>query len=219
MSLKRIRAAWRRGGGLVAGGVALDLVADRWWERRCGIDAAGLVRIETLVTEWRGLHDYFPTSRRVFRALMGHVEIRPREDVFVDFGSGKGRALILAAQYPFKRVVGVEISEALSRSARANVAAWPGRFTCPDIEITTDDAAAYGIPSDGTVMYFYNPFHGPVLRAVFEAIARSRACRPRPVWVVFNNTSHFRAMEREFAWLRPIARPVYEHECAVYQAV
>ncbi len=218
MSLKRIRAAWRKGGARLAASVAIDRVHDYWWERRFGIDAAGLIPIEKLVAEWQGLHDYFPSSRRVFRQLMAHVDIRPGQDVFVDVGSGKGRALLMAAQYPFKRIVGIEISEALNQAARRNLARWAGSLACPDIDLWTGDAAECPIPSDATVVYFYNPFHGPTLHAVFEAIARSQALSPRPIWVLFNNIDHLRAIEPNFPWLKPVARPMFEHACGVYLA-
>lgn len=218
MSLKRIGAAWRRGGAKLAAKVAVDRVGDYWWERRFGIDTAGLIPIETLVEEWRGFHDYFPSARTAFRELMAHVEIRPGRDVFVDIGSGKGRAVLMAAQYPFKRIVGIEISEALNSAARRNLDSWTGGLACPQIELVTGDAARCGIPNDATVVYLYNPFHGPTLAAVFEAIGRSLALAPRRIWILFNNTAHFRALEADYPWLVPVARPSFEHACGVYLA-
>ena len=41
--------------------------------------------------------------------------------VFVDLGSGKGRTLLLASEYPFRRIVGVELSPKLHRIAKTNV--------------------------------------------------------------------------------------------------
>jgi SAM-dependent methyltransferase len=199
--------------------MAVELITDFCWERRVGIDTTGLIPIETLVDDWHGLHDYFPSSRSAFRRLMEHIDIRPGEDVFVDVGSGKGRALLLAAQYPFRRIVGIEISDALNAAARRNVARWSGQRACSDIEIRAGDAARCPIPDDGTIFYFYNPFHGLTLQAVFDAIARSQASFPRRIWVVFNNTSHFQAIESDLSWLRPVARPAFEHACGIYLAL
>jgi SAM-dependent methyltransferase len=216
VSLKRIGSAWRRGGAKLAAAVALDWVRDYWWERRFGIDTAGLTPIESLVAEWQGFHDYFPSNRKVFHELLAHVDILPGRDVFVDIGSGRGRALLMAAQYPFKRIVGIEISAVLNQAARRNLDSWSGGLVCPEIELWTGDAADFGIPSDATVVYFYNPFHGPTLSAVFEAIARSQARSPRKIWILFNNTQHFRALEGAFPWLAAVARPTFEHACGVY---
>jgi trans-aconitate methyltransferase len=198
--------------------VVLDRASDFCWERYFGVDSTGLIPIETMVPNWHGCHDYFPSARRSFHRLMAHIDIRAGHDVFVDFGAGKGRALLLAAQYPFKRVIGIEISETLSREAERNVARWSGASACADIDIWTGDAACYAIPADATVFYFYNPFHGRILTTVFKAIERSRAIAPRRIWVVFNNTTHFLAIERQFPWLKAIARPSFEHACGVYLA-
>lgn len=216
MSLNRICAAWRRGGAKLATSVALDRVHDYWWERRLGIDTAGLIPIESLVAEWRGFHDYFPSSRRVFHELLAHVDLVPGDDVFVDIGSGKGRALLMAAQYPFKRIIGIEISEVLNKMARRNLDNWTGDLACRDIQLWTGDAAACYIPNDATIIYFYNPFHGRTLLAVFEAIARSQLMSPRRIWILFNNTRHFTALEPHFPWRVPVARPAFEHNCGVY---
>jgi SAM-dependent methyltransferase len=216
MSWKRIGAAWREGGPRRAVRVFADRIGDFWWEKRTGIDTGGLIPIETLVTRWDGFHDYFPSSRRTFHRLMQYVDIRPGRDVFLDIGSGKGRALLMAAQYPFKRCVGIEISAELNAAARRNIARWSGRLACPRIEICTCDAAHFPIPDDATVLYFYNPFHGPTLHAVFGAIARSQANAPRRLSILFNNTRHFRALESSFPWLQPLARPTFDHACAIY---
>jgi SAM-dependent methyltransferase len=218
MSLKRVASAWQRGGAALAVRVVLDRVSDFCWERYFGIDSAGLIPIETLLPDWQSCHDYFPSSRRSFHGLMAHLDIRDGHDVFVDFGAGKGRALLMAAQYPFKRVVGIEISDRLSRQAQRNVARWSGPLVCADIDIRTGDASRYVIPPDATVFYFYNPFHGQPLMTVLDAIGRSRMVAPRRIWVVFNNTAHFLRIEQQFPWLKLIARPSFEHACGVYLA-
>jgi len=218
MSWKRIGAAWREGGARRAIRVLADRIGDFCWERRAGIDTGGLIPIETLVANWDGFHDYFPSSRRTFHRLMQHVDIQAGRDVFLDIGSGKGRALLMAAQYPFKRIVGIEVSAELSVAARRNLARWSGRRACSHIEIYTCDAAEFPIPNDATVLYFYNPFHGPTLHAVFDAIARSQASAPRRLWILFNNTKHLRSLEPLFPWLQPVVRPTFDHPCAIYLA-
>jgi cyclopropane fatty-acyl-phospholipid synthase-like methyltransferase len=53
------------------------------------------------------------TDYRSFRRVMRHIGVR-EQDVFLDYGSGLGRVLLMAAQYPFRRVLGVELSAAVS---------------------------------------------------------------------------------------------------------
>jgi tRNA1(Val) A37 N6-methylase TrmN6 len=60
-------------------------------------------------------------------------------DVFVDFGSGKWRAIFWAARYPFRRVIGVELSAQLNALARRNINRNRHRLTCRDIHLVTAD--------------------------------------------------------------------------------
>jgi SAM-dependent methyltransferase len=215
--LRRILDAYALGGPVrvanVVGARIVDAALDRW----LGIRAAGLVPIESLVTDWADLHDYYPTSFRTFVRLLAYVPAEAYSGTFVDVGSGKGRVLALAARRPFRSVVGIEISEALNAIARDNVARVGRHLKCHDVRVLTADAAAVTMPDDATVFYFYNPFHGPPLSAVLANIEASLARRPRAATVIFNNTRHIAKREVEFPWLRPVARLEREHPCAVYR--
>jgi SAM-dependent methyltransferase len=119
------------------------------------------------------------------RALRG-VSITAR-DVFVDFGSGKGRVVAQAARYPFGRVVGVEISEDLTAMARANIEDARPRLACQDIELVTSDALSYDIPADMTMAYLHNPFGGEVFQRVIDRIIHSVDRSPRQLTLIYVN--------------------------------
>src|SRR3954471_2990982 len=88
-------------------------------DRRRGLTTAGDAdNVELGIADLRN-HWYVPTDYETFERAMRHVEVKP-EDVFVDFGSGKGRIVILAAALPFRRVIGVEFSAQLHEIAFAN---------------------------------------------------------------------------------------------------
>jgi SAM-dependent methyltransferase len=91
---------------------------------------------------------------------------------FVDLGSGMGRVLFLASAYPFRQVIGVEISPALHQIARDNLSAWKGRSRCRDIRLVRANAATCALPPGALIVYLYNPFRGAVLEAVVERLAR-----------------------------------------------
>lgn len=119
------------------------------------------------------------------RRMLRRREVGPH-DVFVDFGSGKGRVLLqAAARYPFARVIGVEISEALNDIARANVAKRRDGLAGRDIELVTADAVAYEVPDSMTVGYFYYPFVGETFRRVMENIVASHTRRPRRIRLIY----------------------------------
>src|SRR5262245_30254566 len=62
------------------------------------------------------------TRPRTFARIMQTMKIRPEDYVFVDFGSGKGRIVMLASELPFKKIIGVELSAKLHDVTHKNVA-------------------------------------------------------------------------------------------------
>jgi SAM-dependent methyltransferase len=215
--MRRIVAAWRRGGVGRAARTVWGRWNDRRIERRSGADTAGLIPIETLVEDWRGCHDYFPTPYAELETVLRSLGPGP-DDVFVDIGSGKGRALAIAARFPFARIVGVEISPELCESARALVARAGGGFQCRDIEIVEADAGGFEIPADATILYLYNPFHGPRLESLFDAIAASLEAHPRRLTILYNNPAHFEPIESRFPWLSRLRVLELEYRWIVYSA-
>ncbi len=120
----------------------------------------------------------------VFRSLMQQY-VRPSgNDVFIDYGSGLGRAVILAATFPFRRVIGVEFSSELNQRAAAILDTVRGRLACRNIELITADAGTYELPDDVNVVYFFNPFEGALFRRVIDNVKTSLLRAPRPMTIL-----------------------------------
>jgi SAM-dependent methyltransferase len=215
--LNRIANAWARGGVRLAARVILARLADSVQERVLRIRSAGLVPIESLIPQWRDCHDYFPTTIGDFRRVLNDLAI-DANDVFVDYGCGKGRVLILASAYRFAGIIGVEISEVLAAAARVNVDRALRADAHARIAIVNCNARDFAVPHDASVLYFYNPFHGDILRAVFERVRRSLHENPRRLYVIFNNPRHFEAIERDCPWLVRKRTYRFEHDVVVYEA-
>jgi SAM-dependent methyltransferase len=128
---------------------------------------------------------YVPSEWTALRRALRSLDVG-RDDVFVDFGSGKGRAVLAAARLPFKRVVGVEVSEVLTEVAGRNVERSAHRLRCRDVDLVRADALEFQIPDDVTVAYFFCPFTGSVFRAVIERLIASYDRSPRRLRVVYN---------------------------------
>jgi hypothetical protein len=142
-----------------------------------------------------------------------------RDDVFTDFGSGKGPAVLVAATFPFRRAIGVEISDDLTRSARANLARSRLHPRAGSVEFIATDVLDYEIPDDLSVVYLYNPFTGLLFARFIERLLRSLERRPRPLRLIYNypfehsyviETGRFRPIDLSYsywpAWYR---RPGY----------
>lgn len=125
-----------------------------------------------------------------FVQAMRSVDIELDEAVFIDFGSGKGRALLLASAYPFRRIIGIEFAAELHAAATANFAARAaGGGEAVPVELIHGDATAYELPDDPLVLFLYNPFDAPVIAAVARRAMASWQANPRPMRIVYINPS------------------------------
>jgi hypothetical protein len=165
-----------------------DLRRAREFDARYGIDTAGVVHLRSLEIDSTNRDfgvRYEGTNPDWFRDLIGALPIDYRDFAFVDFGAGKGRALVLASEFPFRRIVGVEFAPELAAAARRNVTSFRSdRQQCREFEVVCADAVDFTIPDEPAVLYFYNPFGEPVLGRVLANVRRSFEEAPRPLYLV-----------------------------------
>ena len=107
---------------------------------------------------------------------------------FVDAGAGKGRALLLAAELPFRKTIGVELNEELARIAQRNIARW-SRVTRSHAKICIlhQDAARFRWPRTPLVVYLNNPFDCALVEQMAAKLAAVAASNSRPVDIVYVN--------------------------------
>lgn len=161
-------------------------VATGLYERRWGSDTGGRVMLEELGLAGEERTRYEPSEWQALRRMLAPREVGPH-DVFVDFGSGKGRAVLRAAQYPFGRVVGVELADELSQVARRNLERNRARLRVTDVELVTADVLDYEIPDDLTVAYLNNPFTGELFATVLARLLESVDRHPRRLRLLYRN--------------------------------
>jgi len=150
-------------------------------------------------------HQYFPTEPWLFEQIMQALPIDFREFTFVDLGSGKGRVLLMAASFGFKRTIGVEFMPEWHRIAQENMRKFAA--TCPiasPIENFCMDARDFDFPARPLVVYLFNPFPEPVLAAVLEQLRQSMVANPRPVFVAYRYPE-FDSLIQKSGWLRKSA--------------
>lgn len=133
-----------------------------------------------------GISAHEGTNPLVFAVVLRHARFATDRQVFLDFGSGKGRALILAARHGFAMAIGVESSAELCAVARTNIARYARRH--PGVlHVTCADAAHFEVPVEVTVAYFFNPFGATTMSAVIDRIGESLARVPRDFHVIYLN--------------------------------
>ena len=206
------------------------------FDERFGVETSGLVY--DLPTGH--LHDaynngYFAVAPSLFRGIFDRLDLDYRRFTFVDVGSGKGRALLLASSYPFAEVIGVELSPRLDRIARTNIARYAGRYSpdsIPRVHSLRADAAEFCWPPAPLVVYMWNAFTEPVMVQVLENLRAALAEQPREMYLVYVHPE-LEAMLDGLAWLERLwsaeiamseedysawAFPTRTEICAVYRA-
>jgi SAM-dependent methyltransferase len=127
---------------------------------------------------------YVPSSWHVLPRALRYLGVSD-DDVFADFGCGKGRVVLQAARWPFRRVIGVEISPDLADIAREGLAARRHQQRCRNVEIVVADITQYRVPDDLTIGYLYHPFRGETFDAFLGAVVESMDRCPRRVRLIY----------------------------------
>jgi SAM-dependent methyltransferase len=161
-------------------------VAQFLFERRYRLDTSDEVLLDDVGLAHEERADYRPTGWMTLKRILPEEEVSA-EDVFVDLGSGKGRAVFLAAQYPFRRVIGVELSPELHAVAEQNLRRYDGKLGGTRIELVNGDALAYELPPDVSVVFLFNPFGGELFSGVVANLLRSLDEHPRRLRVIYVN--------------------------------
>jgi len=173
---------------------------EKHFDRRFGISTFGieydLVSLGAAGPHVAQAEAYEPIQIPVFNAIMSAARIDPRQYSFIDFGCGKGRALVLAAEHGFKRIIGIEFASSLYELAAHNIAVYRGRKThAPPIDLHCADAVQLQIPDEDAMLFFYNPFNDEVLSAVCRNVENAYRARPRSLVVAYRNPVHSQVFE------------------------
>jgi SAM-dependent methyltransferase len=154
-------------------------------DRGRGIETSREVNLADLGLDAPGRVRYEPSGWMNLRRILRSKDVSPN-DVFVDLGSGKGRVILEAARYPFRRVIGVEIAAQLTAVARLNVAACHDRARCGTIELVTADVVEYRLPADVTIAYLYNPFRAATFELFLTRLIDILDSDPRPFRLIYS---------------------------------
>jgi SAM-dependent methyltransferase len=161
------------------------------FDRRYGTETSRSIKFDSFLATgddvmplWR----YFATLEGPFDRIMGALDESEQRRTFVDLGCGKGKALLLASDFPFRRIVGVELSPALLETARRNVRVYRSpRQRCREFELVRADAAEWEAPTEDLVVYLFQPFPAEIMAATIGNLERSLDRHPRAVSIVYQN--------------------------------
>ena len=150
--------------------------AARRFDRQFHVDTSGWIDGKNLDGGENARHAtaYDGVLPGPFREVMDQIGIDFAQYWFIDFGSGKGRAVFLAAEHPFARIVGLEFSPRLHEAARSNCTTYRNAAqACKAIELHCMDATQFDLPEVPTVLFFFNPFREEIMQPVAVKVQKS----------------------------------------------
>ncbi|MDP9140139.1 MAG: class I SAM-dependent methyltransferase [Pseudomonadota bacterium] len=189
----------------------------RGWQRihpfdiEHGIEASGYMPADECArgSELAGqVNPYGGSQPSVVRASLSLLPDLQRY-AFVDLGCGKGRPLVVASEFPFQRVVGVELAPPLADIARENArivaAAYPDRT---GIDIEVGDATMSTPPADCVVYFLYNPFDETLIRKLINRLELDLQGQLRHAFFVYYNPVHSAVLDQSKAFARWSAQTI-----------
>jgi len=144
---------------------------------------------------------YEPSPYQITTKIIQELSIDHTRFSFLDFGSGKGRVLLIASQLPFKSVIGIEFSRELCEVAKGNIAKIsPSKCAASWIECVHTDVMEYKLPGNPLVCYFYNPFDQVIMELVVGRLVESLREIPREMYVIYLNPEHRKLFDNSGLW-------------------
>ncbi len=161
-------------------------------EKKYGIDTVGADELKSL--EKKGIditHStiYMPVSYPLLEELFEQLNTKPLYH-FLDIGSGKGRAICVAAHHGFNELTGIDLSKKLCMIAEKNLALTRLKKTLINYTIINNDAFYFDIPVDADCIFLFNPFDDVIMSAVVQNICNSLQSFPRSLYILYVNPLH-----------------------------
>lgn len=158
---------------------------------------------------------YQPTEPALFHEMLAAVRTNFVGFTFIDLGSGKGRTLLLASEYPFRRIIGLELLPELNRIAQENLRKYKSETQkCFCLESCCGDARDFVFPAEPTMLYLFNPLPVAGLAGVIANLDQSLRANPRKIVVLYHNPLHEEILS-ESAFLRKTGGT---HQYSVHEA-
>jgi hypothetical protein len=173
--------------------------ADYDWDYRVNTTSGAVGWRDRLLGQFHSA--YQPTEPAAFHEMLNALQQSSSRDqnpnrtvldfrdfTFIDLGSGKGRTLLMASDYPFRRIVGVELLPSLHQIAQQNLRQYKSEAQkCFTFESICADATAVPFPDEPLVIFLFNPFPESGMRHVLSNLEQSLRAHPRPVYVLYHN--------------------------------
>lgn len=165
------------------------------FDKLLGTDTAGFKsrrEYDLPAEELETVTQYEPVNETGFRTIVDCVLPDTSGHAFIDIGSGKGKALLMAATYDFHKVVGVELDEPLHRIAERNIATARrnGVLKCADVSSVKMDARRFDDYPQNSFVFIFNPFDADIMDAYVRHLSAQVREKDLSVLLVYLNPRH-----------------------------
>jgi SAM-dependent methyltransferase len=165
-------------------------------------------------------HLYQPTPVLPFARIVERLAVDCSKYTFVDYGCGKGRVLLLAAQYGFREIIGLDLSYQFCEIAQMNSNVYK-KSKCADVNIRIScvDASTFQLPTGNCFLYLFNPFGEEIIQKVLENIEAALRIESRDVYIVYFNPQWRKVLDNAKFLTRHISSVWSPDWYIVYKAV
>lgn len=132
---------------------------------------------------------YYGIAPSAFTAALERAALDFSRFTFVDVGCGKGRAMLAALRFPFRQIVGVELSTQLVQTAERNLAVFRAPWRQPDTpsQAIAADATEFTVPSGPLLLFLYHPFAAPVMKRFLTHLEEAARDETRDIMLLYAN--------------------------------
>jgi hypothetical protein len=189
-----------------------------------GVDTSGLIAARHLLTGHPNdahVTAYYGVAPSILRTLVDLWEATsPPHPIsrytFIDFGAGKGRAMLVASELPFRQVIGIELNPELADIAQSNLDHWlashaadPTAAPITPVHLYEQDALTFDLPQSPTLAFLFHPFEAPVLKLLLRRIEASLAKKKDAAFdLLYVNSECRTVLDRHPAFTRLFLGPV-----------
>ncbi len=160
---------------------AIDLIQEHLFDRIHNVDTTGVT-----LPIVKGGQGYKGSLPQLVRRVLRDVKVPYEDYTFIDLGSGKGRTLLIASEFPFRRIIGVEVDPMLNGIAESNLIRYrTERQQCRLLKSVCGDVRDFDFALEPLMIYLFNPFEETVLRTILQNVEASLKQKPRSVLIVY----------------------------------
>ena len=177
-------------------------------ERNYGINTSRLNNLKNLTLKGNRLDAeiYQGANYFLLEKVFEESRLIGINESIIDFGCGKGRAMVVAAHFGYNKITGIEFAKELSDEASKTITPVQKQFPDKIFKVINANAADYNIEKDANVFFFFNPFNEIVMQQVVRNILASLKRKPREVFTIYLNPVH------KDIWLSAGFQEIYNYE-------